>query len=151
MFIQAFDDDAGVSNPDHLDNIFVNLLLEANSGTSGLSTYSGSRVSIDVSFRVECLPTLFGSDCQTFCFPRNDNMNGHFVCDPDDGSHVCLPDFYDPQCLTFCVASADEVNGFYTCDPDDGSIICREGFTNPESFCKESEFFFADFWACTCA
>ena len=139
MFIQALDDDANVSHPDHLDDIFVNLLLEANSGSSGVNTYSGSRVSVDMSFSVQCLSSFFGSDCQTFCTPQDDDVNGHFVCDPD-GSRVCLPNFYDPQCLTLCVPSADEVNGFYTCDPDNGSRICSEGFTDPENLCRESEF-----------
>ena len=135
MLIQAFDYDS-VTSSDHLDDIFVNLLLEANSGSSGVNTYSGSSVSIDMSFSVQCLSGFFGSDCQTFCTPQDDDVNGHFVCDPDDGSRVCLPNYYGPQCLTLCYNSADE---FYTCDPDNGSRICRQGFINPENLCRDSE------------
>ena len=139
MFIQAFDDDSGASSPDHLDNIIANANLAVDTGFSPVRTVSGSRVTINMQFRVDCATNFFGSDCSVFCVPQDDDVNGHFTCDPTDGSRVCLSDFYGPECLTFCLAANDETNGFFTCDPSDGSRICREGYTNPEDFCRESE------------
>ena len=139
MFIRAFDDDDGVSSPDHLDNIFINENLVADRGYNALRTFSGSRVTINMQFRVDCAANFFSPDCTVFCVRQADDVNGHFTCDPTDGSRVCLPDFYGPECLTFCLAANDDTNGFFTCNPSDGSRICREGYTNPEDLCRESE------------
>jgi len=141
MFIQAYDDDGGVTDPDHLDDIFINLELAANSGFTMVTTFSGSRskVSIRMRFRVDCSTNYYGSNCSQLCEPQQHDTNGHYTCNPVDGSRNCLPDYYGSKCNNFCAASNDVVNGFYTCNPDDGSRICTEGFTNPEDFCRESK------------
>lgn len=140
MFIQAFDDDSGFSSPDYLDDIFINLDLQVGAGFTSSRTFSGSRVSIQMRFRVDCLQNFYGPDCSVPCVAQNDNVNGHFVCDQNTGSRVCLPNFYGPNCLTFCLASSNAINGFYTCNPNDGSRICNEGFANPDNFCTQSEY-----------
>ena len=139
LFFEAFDDDNGVSNPDHLDDIFVNRALPTDT-SSPLATYSGRRVSVVMSFRVVCDTNFYGDDCSVFCRGQNSSQNGHYTCDKADGSLVCLPNYYGPDCRTFCLACNDEINGFYTCNEDDGSRICNEGFTNPQNFCRDGEF-----------
>ena len=98
MLIQACEEDPVVS--DFLDNIIINQALVANSGYSNQQTYSGSRVSIDMSFRVDCAQDFYGADCSVHCIAQDDDVNGHFTCDPEDGSRICKEGFEDPE--TFC-------------------------------------------------
>ncbi len=131
LYIEALDDDA--FSDDHIEHIFINLDLEANSGPTLPGTY-GDYVSLTMTFRVNCSTGFYGHDCTVHCQQMDDDTNGHFTCDPDDGSHICLPDYYGAHCLIFC-----QPFEFYTCDQGDGSLICNEGFTNPKNFCSESE------------
>ena len=132
LFFVARDDDAGVSSPDHLENIFINIPDFQVSSTIG-GIYSGNRVTLNMFFYIDCEDDYYGSDCSTFCLAQ-DNANGHYTCDEDDGSQICLPNYYGPECRRHC-----RPNEFYTCDEDDGFVICREGFTRPQELCTESK------------
>ena len=134
LYMEALDEDFNA--PDPIGDIFINLDLEANSGLTPRRTYTDDGISLVMTFRVDCKSDYYGPACTTFCQARDDDTNGHFTCDPDDGSRVCLSNYYGPGCLTFCQPSET-----YTCDQSDGSRICNEGFTNPETFCSESECF----------
>ena len=134
LLIEAHDDDDGVTSSDFLDNIFVDRSLEADVGAATtVSLYTGdrSRVTLLMSFRVDCEDDFYGNDCTVFCAAGRT-----FTCNEEDGSRDCLPNYYGEDCNVFC---RDYMNGFYTCDEEDGSRICDNGYTNPAAFCTESE------------
>ena len=139
MYIRALDGDLFAN--DFLDDIFIDLTLEANSGLSRRNRYIGTqnRVTITMTFRVDCSHNYYGPNCSVFCQEMDDDTNGHFTCNRTDGSRVCLSGFYGPECRTFCQASNSEDGGYYTCDSN-GSKVCRDGFTDPENNCRESKF-----------
>lgn len=140
------DHDAGLSNPDRIADVFINRDLEANSGTTALRTYTDAGISLRMTFRVDCHDDYYGSACTVFCQPRNDNTNGHYNCDPDDGSHICLPDYYNaPACNVLCQARDDDTNGHFTCDPDDGSHVCLPDYYGMDclTLCQPVEGFYS--------
>ena len=147
LFFEARDDDAGVSGADHLEDIFINLSLPVDGFVSNI--YNGNRVTVNMYFFVNCQDDYYGRDCSTFCVPQN-NQNGHYTCDEDDGSIICLPNYYGPECRTFCRASQSEEDGFYTCDEDDGSLICLPNYYGPEcrTFCRASQSEGDGFYTC---
>ena len=50
-------------------------------------------------FRAYCAPKYFGGDCNTFCEPQDDLTDGHYTCDPTDGSKNCRPGWSGSKCL----------------------------------------------------
>ena len=48
---------------------------------------------------MNCKPWWFGPECLQYCVPHDDNMHGHYTCDPRDGSKVCRAGWEGPHCL----------------------------------------------------
>ena len=100
LYIDAKDEDDNGDEDDDLDDIFIDMELEANSyfittfydsvGVKGI-------VSVDLNIRVQCLDDFYGDDCFTFCIPQDDDQNGHFACNAEDGTLVCLQGFQNPE------------------------------------------------------
>ena len=73
--------------------------LVANTRFPSMGVHIGEKgsVTIDLSIRVICLEDYYGSDCFTFCIPRDDDQNGHFICSADNGSLSCLEGFQNTK------------------------------------------------------
>jgi phage gp29-like protein len=100
LYTKARDSDAGLllNNDDDLDDIFIDLTLDVDSGFTELEVYTGelNRVTVQMRFRVMCQRDYYGADCSTLCVAQNDDMNGYYTCN-SDGSLQCLEGFTNPQ------------------------------------------------------
>ena len=45
-----------------------------------------------------CNPWWYGPDCNEYCTDSDDDLNGHYTCDPRDGKKVCLEGWFGPDC-----------------------------------------------------
>lgn len=106
-------------------------------GTTAVEVYPNGRVTVQMSFRVDCLNDYYREDCAVFCVGQNSDQAGYYTCNGNDGSRVCLENYYGPNCVTFCQESNNEVDGFYSCNEDNGALICNEGFAG--NSCTASE------------
>ena len=97
MFIRARDED-NPGNDDDLDDIFINTSLQLNADYSTARDYTGrnNRVIVHMRFRVSCQTNFYGQDCDTFCVPQDDDINGHYTCN-SDGSIMCLDGYEHPE------------------------------------------------------
>lgn len=66
--------------------------------TCSNSTQEGYYDCSDVGL-MKCKQWWYGPLCQQYCVPHDDNMHGHYECDPRDGSKVCLAGWKGPSCL----------------------------------------------------
>lgn len=48
---------------------------------------------------MQCKPWWYGPECLQYCVPHDDNMHGHYTCDPRDGSKVCRAGWEGQSCL----------------------------------------------------
>lgn len=48
----------------------------------------------------KCRQWWYGPDCHVYCVPHDDNVHGHYKCDPRDGSKVCEAGWEGPDCLS---------------------------------------------------
>ena len=96
LFIQIEDYDPIGSN-DHIDDVFVTIMLTPNSSFNSRTAYVGitENSRIELSFRLQCMNSFYGSNCTTFCMPRNDS-EGRYDCGPD-GERICLSGWSDPS------------------------------------------------------
>jgi hypothetical protein len=96
LFIQVEDYDPSSSN-DLVDDVYATIILTPNSSFTSRRVYDGinrnSRV--ELSFRLQCTSNFYGSDCATFCMPRDDS-GGRYDCGPD-GERICLSGWSDPS------------------------------------------------------
>ena len=99
LYIKARDADFGLSADDDLDDIIINRELEVNTTYTGMELFTGihNRVSFQARFRVTCQQDYYGTCCNTYCVPRNDDRNGHYTCNERDGSIQCLEGFENPN------------------------------------------------------
>ena len=81
--------------------------LAASSTFPLREVYVGERgnVAIDLSIRVQCLEDYYGADCFTFCLSQDNDQNGHFVCNAEDGTIACLDGFQDPE--NYCMETGE--------------------------------------------
>ena len=96
LFIQVEDYDPIGSN-DHIDDVYVTIMLTLNSSFNSRRAYIGitENSRIELSFRLQCTNSFYGSNCTTFCMSRNDS-EGHYDCGPD-GERICLSGWSDPS------------------------------------------------------
>ena len=96
LFIQVEDYDPIGSN-DHIDDVYVTIMLTPNSSFNSRTAYVGitENSRIELSFRLQCTNSFYGSNCTTFCMPRNDS-EGRYECGPD-GERICLSGWSDPS------------------------------------------------------
>lgn len=66
--------------------------------TCSNSTQEGYYDCSDVGL-MKCKQWWYGPLCQQYCVPHDDNMHGHYECNPRDGSKVCLAGWKGPSCL----------------------------------------------------
>lgn len=45
-----------------------------------------------------CNPWWYGPNCDEYCTDSNDDVNGHYTCDPRDGKKVCLEGWVGSDC-----------------------------------------------------
>ena len=101
LFIKVEDYD--LSNPDdHVDNVYATITLTPSSSFTSIRTYNGiyGNSRIELSFRLQCSSNFYGSDCATYCVPRDDS-GGHYSCGTN-GQRICLSGWSGPSnnCLT---------------------------------------------------
>ena len=98
--ITIWDDDSDAD--DLIDEITTDQSLAVSDEFTSEDDYTGEHgvVIMTLIFRVICNTNYYGSDCRTFCRPRNDST-GHYTCD-EDGNRVCLDGYTDVSndCLT---------------------------------------------------
>lgn len=78
------------NNDDHIDDIVIRTSLNTSSNFTATEVFSGSRISLSLTFRVHCINGYMGPHCD--CLPHNDSINGHYQCEAD-GSISCLPGY----------------------------------------------------------
>lgn len=63
------------------------------------STYVGVRgvVSVELSIGIQCVEDFYGFDCSRHCVPQDNDLNGHFACNEEDGTRLCLQGFQNPE------------------------------------------------------
>ena len=90
-------DEDTYSNDDLIDEVIVEvpstLRLIAQS-----STVAGEhgRVSLTLSYTLQCESNYYGSNCTKYCIPQDDN-NGHYTCDNKTGEIVCRDGWQNPD------------------------------------------------------
>ena len=101
LFIEVEDYDSFNRN-DHVDDVYVTITLTPSSSLTSRRTYSGihGNSRIELSFRLQCSSNFYGSNCATYCMPRDDN-GGHYSCGVN-GQRTCLSGWSGPSssCLT---------------------------------------------------
>ena len=86
-----------------IGRVFINLdETNAYPGDSFTTpaVFTDSSMEVELSFRVSCASSYYGSSCTVFCQDSDDDITGHYYCD-DDGNRVCLDGYQNP--LTNCV------------------------------------------------
>ena len=58
------------------------------------------RQKLDLEYRMVCSAPYYGSDCNTYCKPRNDQY-GHYNCDAQ-GVKQCLPGWQKDSDNSYC-------------------------------------------------
>ena len=94
LFIQVEDYDP-LDDNDHVDDIYVTITLTPNSSFTGPYDGINGNSMIVLSFGLQCTSNFYGSDCATYCVPR-DNSEGHYSCG-SDGERICLSGWSDPS------------------------------------------------------
>ena len=100
ILVEVFDTD-DITNDDFVDVIF-GVPFNVSVGSITTQTYSGRRASITFTFQVSCSSYYYGLNCDVFCEEIDDDMKGHYTCDPQTGEKVCQPGYTDPasNCIT---------------------------------------------------
>jgi hypothetical protein len=91
-------------------------------------------IELILSANISCDHHYYGSQCQIYCQPQDDDINGHFTCD-EEGEIVCRSGYQMPQtnCTTpICQPSCNSSNG-YCISPN--TCQCEYGWTG--STCDE--------------
>ena len=108
------------------------------------------RVSLTLSYTLQCESNYYGSNCTKYCIPQDDN-NGHYTCDNKTGEIVCRDGWQNPDsncvegeamihalmmmfqstyflffCLVACSVFCSKDGG--TCD-DHGDCVCNDGWS----------------------
>ena len=86
MYVRALDEDGFLNRDDPLDDIFINMPLQVNTGFTESRKFDGqaNRVSIEMRFIVTCWVNYYGPNCTVHCVPPNSsyacNVNGSLYC-----------------------------------------------------------------------
>ena len=101
MFIEVEDYDS-FNADDHVDDVYVTITLAPSSSFTSRRAYNGihGNSRIELSFRVQCTSNFYGSNCATYCVPRDDS-GGHYSCGVN-GQRICLSGWSGPSsgCIT---------------------------------------------------
>lgn len=130
--------------------------------------YQGTRVSMQLSFRVQCGVHYFGKECSTLCRSTarsNCSPDGQILCKNSqgyyyppncrvrcvprddesghyacgsDGTRLCLDGYHGPTCTAHCVSSNNS-KGYYQCS-ENGTKVCLPGFVDPSTNCTMRKF-----------
>ena len=98
LYIRARDEDS-IGSDDDIDDIFIGLSREPNTGYSSVREYLGNsrKVSVHLRYRIDCQPNFYGRNCAISCVAQNDDVNGHYTCNSADGSIQCREGFKNPS------------------------------------------------------
>ncbi len=101
--MEAFDSDP-VFSDDHIDNIFIEGSLRDNSLSSSMM-FAGeqSKITVSVQFQRVCDTNFYGVDCLTRCIAADNDVDGHYTCDSQNGSRICLSGYSNP--ISNCIES----------------------------------------------
>ena len=96
MFIEVEDYDS-FNSDDHVDDVYATISLSPSSSFTARQAYNGIRGNsrIELSFKVQCKRNFHGSNCATYCVPRDDN-GGHYSCGVN-GQRICLSGWSGPS------------------------------------------------------
>lgn len=90
---------------DHIDfyarNININparLQSDANFLTYTLTGQGSSETRIQL--KVYCQNNYYGTNCNTYCVPRNSDSAGHYTCNQRTGEKICNPGYSGSNCKT---------------------------------------------------
>ncbi|GFO29520.1 delta-like protein, partial [Plakobranchus ocellatus] len=96
----------------------------------------GTYSTVKINVRVYCNFNYYGGNCTTFCEPKDDDVQGHYKCDPKTGAKVCRAGWSGENCTMNpddCIgnrcnhlATCMDHLGYYTC-------LCPPGKTG--TFC----------------
>ena len=105
LFIEVEDYDS-FNSDDHVDDVYVTITLTPSSSFTSRRAYTGihGNSRIELSFRVQCSSDFYGSNCATYCVPRDDSV-GHYSCG-SNGEKICLSGWSEPasDCTTGIIA-----------------------------------------------
>lgn len=90
--------------PDLIDMIFVNVPASSLGGSARSATYAGIHgiAMLDIEYMLYCAQAdYYGPDCDMYCVPMSDPVNGYYTCDRLTGAKICNPGYTDPA--TNCV------------------------------------------------
>ena len=95
-----------------------------------------------------CPESYYGPDCSVQCTPV-DSCEGHYTCDPNNGTKICRQNWSGTNCLTYqflgllntqcpnavlltgCSNGGTCFNGTCCCPPGFGGTICDVVISNP--------------------
>ena len=100
LFVIVSDEDT-ISGNDLIDRFVIDFTVTSSSSLASISTFTGSFSSImTVSKTLTCSANYYGSLCRTYCVPQNSDAQGHYTCNPNDGSLVCDNGYSGSSCKT---------------------------------------------------
>lgn len=91
LLVEVYDDDV-ITADDFVDVIFA-APYNLSVGDSITRSYAGRRVRITFTFQVRCAMNYYGGSCSTFCLEADDDVNGHYTCNPLSGEKDCRPGY----------------------------------------------------------
>ena len=94
LYVEVVDDNAIGSEP--IDEVKVQVPGAKGEVTSQTFTGTSGIVSLVLSYSLTCTQNYYGSDCSTYCVP-SDNSDGHYNCNPSNGTKICLPGYQNPE------------------------------------------------------
>nr|APZ81095.1 Delta [Oopsacas minuta] len=131
IYVEVWDYDIAFGN-DFIDKFVVDFTVTSLNTLSTSRTFTGAQGSVmTIGKTLTCSNNYYGTLCSTFCVEHDNNVDGHYTCNPDDGSFVCLNGYTGSGCLTpICTTGC--LNGGctapFTCN-------CESGWTG--STCSE--------------
>ena len=95
LYIEVYDVDLNAD--DHVDDVYIEMSLSPSSSFTSRQNFYGDhgRSRIEFSFRVQCSSNYYGSDCATYCVPR-DSSSGHYTCG-SRGQKICRSGWTNPS------------------------------------------------------
>ena len=60
-----------------------------------------NKVSVNLQYRVNCQQNFYGATCFEYCVASDNDIEGHYTCDPSNGSVICRDGYEHLE--TFCV------------------------------------------------
>ncbi|KAK2161038.1 hypothetical protein LSH36_122g04036 [Paralvinella palmiformis] len=132
--IQVFDDDDR-SDDDLIDNL-ESLITDIPSSSLGQAVTREvlirGKTQLFGSITIYCDDNWYGSGCDSYCFPQDDDTRGHFICS-SSGEAICLPGWEGEHCkddIDECASNPCHNDGLCVDGTNSFSCQCKDGYTN---------------------